>query len=421
MRELSLEFEAKQPARGRMHRLSSGGSQLEHRRTSSSSTIGGLESGTASPTLSLRLPTVLEPEQQASPAGVPLLRLPSRASGAVGAADPTGSTSTPGVQLPPGISSRGMAVPRLNLGLARSVPSPGGQSSPSPGNSARHGRPPLPPSARSGMGATPRLTSRLGRTMSARSSDLAASVAATAAAAAPPQLPSTQQASSGAAPRLSAASNGSSAPSGGGASKPGIPKLGLAGIGRSLGGAAPSEQPAGSGAAALPARPPGAEGRPGRVHFSPTPSRQAPSEAGSDSEGSSTSDGSSSSSDDDEDEDEGPTAAGRRSSEATSRLTPAGFDVPAGFTFTGDLEEDLERLEALEDQVGREGGRCSRFEEDGPKFLPDLEHDWQRCGQGGACTCMPAAPAFLQPFSRLLSQSPAACCAYCVCSSTAGV
>jgi hypothetical protein len=33
-----------------------------------------------------------------------------------------------------------------------------------------------------------------------------------------------------------------------------------------------------------------------------------------------------------------------------------GLDVPAGFTFTGDLEEDLDRLEALEEAEDEVGG-----------------------------------------------------------------
>lgn len=321
MRELSLEFEAKQPARGRMHRLSSAGSHLEHRRTSSSSTIGGMESGSASPALSLRLPTVHEPEQQQrSPAGVPLLRLPSHGGGG------NSGTSSPALQLPAGISiggsgrgggsggrsggagfgGRGMAVPRLNLGGARPLPSPGGQSTPSPGNSARQGRPPLPPSARSGMGATPRLTSRLGRATSARSGD-----GSVVPLAAPPPPPLAQQPPP-AVPKLA------------------VPKLGLAGVGRSLAvaaaaGAAASEQMAAQAHAAP-------ERSHSRVHFSPTPSRlDAPSDSAS--------------GDSDSDDDRTPAAAASSSGRPTP---PLGLDVPAGFTFTGDLEEDLERLEALE-------------------------------------------------------------------------
>ncbi|KAL4458989.1 hypothetical protein ABPG75_013854 [Micractinium tetrahymenae] len=342
VRELSLEFEAKQPARGRMHRLSSNGSQLEHRRTSSGSTFGGLESGIASPTMSLRLPTVHEPEALASPgAAVPLLRLPSRGSGGFGAAvaEAAGVASSPVLQLPPGIGGRG-AVPRLNLGGAvPSLPSPGGQSTPSPGNSARHGRPPLPPSARSGKGATPRLTSRLGRTLSARSTDPAL---AAALAAAPHQQQHQQhqqhQTSQQQPPAL--------APAAGGLAKPGIPKLGLAGVGRSLSsgvGRAEQAPAAAVAASAVPAvRPPCPEGRaPSRVHFSPTPSRLAASDGESDTD-------SDSSSDDGGSPPVGG-SAGMASGAASMRLTPLGLDVPAGFTFTGDLEEDLDRLEALEE------------------------------------------------------------------------
>ena len=146
-----------------MHRLSSSGSQLEHRRTSSSSTFGGLESGAASPALSLRLPGARDAEQQRTPAPVPMLRLPSRASLAAAASSGGGSgSSSPGLPQPAGLpgGGPGLAVPRLNLGAAPALPSPGAQSTASPGSSARLGRPPLPPSARSGMGATPRLTSR---------------------------------------------------------------------------------------------------------------------------------------------------------------------------------------------------------------------------------------------------------------------
>jgi hypothetical protein len=172
VRELSLEFEARQPTRGRMHRLSSGGgSGLEHRRTSSSSTLASdWESGSASPVMSLRLPTVHEPEQQRQQQqqqqqqpglglGVPLLRLPSR-GGSAGEGGAGSAASSPTLPLPAGIGGRGLAVPRLNLGAAPAAASSPGAQTPSPSNSARHGRPPLPPSARSGMAATPRLTCR---------------------------------------------------------------------------------------------------------------------------------------------------------------------------------------------------------------------------------------------------------------------
>lgn len=55
------------------------------------------------------------------------------------------------------------------------------------------------------------------------------------------------------------------------------------------------------------------------------------------------SDGSSS-----EDEGSAPAGGSARGAAGSSR-TPLGLDVPAGFTFTGDLEEDLDRLEALEE------------------------------------------------------------------------
>ena len=332
VRELSLEFEAKQPARGRM-RLSSTGSQLDHRRTSSASTFGGMESGTASPTVSMRLPTLHEPEQAGSP--VPLLRLPSRSSSVLGfSAEPASGTSSPNQQLPPGIGGRGLAVPRLNLGS--SLSSPGGQTTPSPRNSARHGRPPLPPSAR---GATPQLTSRLGRTVSARSSDAAATAAAASAAA--------TSATAAGVPPLQLRQHGQQhaagprPPSSSGIPKLGIPKLGLAGISRSLSaGSTAPEPPAPLQPQARP------DGRaPSRVHFSPAPSRMAPSEDEAESES-------------DSSDDEQPGAGGAaatsdagRSSSAASRATPVGLDVPVGFTWTGDVEEDLDRLEAWENRV----------------------------------------------------------------------
>ena len=80
-----------------------------------------------------------------------------------------------------------------------------------------------------------------------------------------------------------------------------------------------------------------------RVHFSPTPSRLDPP-----SDDSSSSDSDSSNSDD-EAGDAGCSGAAGGGEGARGRPTPPlGFDVPTGFTFTGDLEEDLERLEALE-------------------------------------------------------------------------
>ena len=115
-----------------------------------------------------------------------------------------------------------------------------------------------------------------------------------------------------------------------------------------------------------------------RVHFSPTPSRIDLPSDDSDSSDSDSSDG----------EDEGVPArrgsggdsngpAGAAAADATSgRPTPPlGMDVPAGFTFTGDLEEDLERLEALEEEEVS-GGCCASCA---------CRLARQRCGQRGSC------------------------------------
>ena len=136
--------------------------------------------------------------------------------------------------------------------------------------------------------------------------------------------------------------------------KLGIPKLGLAGLGRSLAAAAAAgaaaaaaEQPSTAAALSL-------EGRPqSRVHFSPTPSPSRQLPPGEDANPDSDSD----SSDDGNDACGGAPGSGGRAADAggegsgggSQRQTLMGLDVPAGFTFTGDLEEDLDRLEALED------------------------------------------------------------------------
>lgn len=143
-----------------------------------------------------------------------------------------------------------------------------------------------------------------------------------------------------------------------------MPKLGLAGVGRSLAvaaaaGAAAAEQQA-AASAALQQQQQQPERAHSRVHFSPTPSRIELPVDDSDSSGS-----------DSSDEDVAGRGSGHGSGHfsggpatdaaaveaASGRPTPPlGIDVPAGFTFTGDLEEDLDRLEALEEGEVRRGG-----------------------------------------------------------------
>lgn len=131
--------------------------------------------------------------------------------------------------------------------------------------------------------------------------------------------------------------------------RPAVPKLGLAGVGRSLAVAAAAGAAAAEQQAAAAQQPERAHSR---VHFSPTPSRIDLPSDDSDSSDSDSSDG------EDEAAEAGRCSASGGSgpahgaaAEATSgRPTPPlGMDVPAGFTFTGDLEEDLDRLEALEE------------------------------------------------------------------------
>ena len=243
---------------------------------------------------------------------------------------------------------------------------------------------------------------RLGRTMSARSGDTAAAAAAGAAA---PPAPPQQQPGSLPAIATRQAKSGSIVPS----LKLGIPKLGLAGLGRSLAAAAAA------GAAAASAEQPSAaarslESRPqSRVHFSPTPSpsRQLPSgdAANQDSD--------SDSSDDDNDACGGAPGFGGRSADVgggegsgsgSQRQTLMGLDVPAGFTFSGDLEEDLDRLEALEDGEDQVGPAVPLYCTAGYRCNAALLHvlcshpvrllAWQPPVRHLTCAAFPAAPCW---------------------------
>jgi hypothetical protein len=77
----------------------------------------------------------------------------------------------------------------------------------------------------------------------------------------------------------------------------------------------------------------------------------------------------------------------------------AGFDVPSGFTFTGDLEDDLDRLEALEAQQSDAGSESDGSDAEG-----------EGCGHGvgsGSESASPTIPALRSsPFQSRLSPVP---------------
>lgn len=168
-----------------------------------------------------------------------------------------------------------------------------------------------------------------------------------------------------------------------------VPKLGLMGIGRSNAAAASPPAAAETAPAAAPHMALHAARPHSRVHFSTPPPEDVDSDSGSSSDGGMEGTGTGNS----------PAAAAPPSAPAPS--WSAGFDVPSGFTFTGDLEDDLDRLEALEAQQSDAGSDSDGL---------DTEGAGEGCGHGvgsGSESASPTIPALRSsPFQSRLSPVP---------------
>eukprot|EP00887_Chlorella_sp_A99_P006671 scaffold3.g6671.t1 len=333
VRELGLEAEAAQP--GRCPAARAGSMASNARRSSSTSSL--LDSARASPQSSPAASVVMRQGAEAAQPGAPpapLPRLPLTAAPAP-AAD-----NAPVAQGSGGKLHSSLAVPRLNLGgFGSGASSPGGSGTSSP-RSARLGRPPLPPSARAGMGNTPRVSSRLGRLPSGQAADRA------------PTPPSLLADAKAAKPSGSAFAIAADARTGAAASdaKPAVPRLGLASLSHASGSGEQQQQ-----RVAAPAVP---QLQLGAALGAQRHAESHPSASTLDAD---------SSSDEEVDGEAGRASGGRPGAAGQGPRTFAGMAVPPGFVFSGDVEEDLERLEALEQVLaaGR-GGKSLACCREGP-------------------------------------------------------
>lgn len=224
-------------------------------------------------------------------------------------------------------------MPRLNLGgFGNALPSAGDGGTPSP-NSSRLGRPPLPPSARAGLAGTPRMSSRLGRLPSARSMERTPT---------PPSMLAEGKSGKADGPSFSIMVDARAAGAPGEA-RPTVPRLGLSGVSRSLG--VSEQQAVQRGTGPAPAAVP-------RLALGALGSEQAGSGSRLSGPQLLAADTGGDSSDEEAERGEGrPGGAGgaARAASPNARGTPTPWlDLPEGFTFSGDLEEDLDRLEELE-------------------------------------------------------------------------
>ena len=339
VRELSLELEAQHPGR----RSAAAGS-APRRSSSASSALeldsgrgggGGGASGASSPASSLaRQPALDAAVARSASAPVPTLRLPLREAQAP--------------QQPRGLG--GAAVPRLNLGgfgglAGGAAHSPRDSGTPPP-SSSRLGRPPLPPSARAALGSTPRMTSRLGRLPSVDRTPTPASMLGGGA----PDNKGGRTSSSTFAVAADGRMNMQLAPLPPAESRTAVPRLGLGGLSKAGSDDCgmqqahqqqqQQQQQQYHGGPAPPAIP--ALQLHGLGRGASTPQLQRPPSPAPPSDACS-----SSSSDAGDYEREGHGAA--TIPPVSGQPTPAQVaELPTNFAFSGDLEEDLDRLEAME-------------------------------------------------------------------------